>query len=235
MENIDIAGGLLWFVAFLFSTTLHEAAHAWVAWKGGDSTAYLGGQVWLSPLPHIRREPIGMLVVPLFTALTRGWAIGWASTPYSPYWATYHPRRAALMSAAGPGGNLLLAIVSFGQLKAVLVAGIFVAPASARVEHLVDVPGGGMALGFTAQMLSIFLMLNLMLFFFNLIPLPPLDGASALGLLLPEAMALRLRNLAHSPGFSIFGLLIAWQVFPFIVRPLFHVVLWALHPSALYG
>jgi len=70
MDNLGI--GLVWFVAFLLSTTVHEAMHAWAAWRGGDPTAYHGGQVSLSPLPHIRREPIGMLVVPLLTALTQG-------------------------------------------------------------------------------------------------------------------------------------------------------------------
>ena len=98
----DLGIGLVWFVAFLFSTTVHEAMHAFAAWKGGDPTAYHGGQVSLSPLPHIRREPVGMLIVPLLTSLTRGWAMGWASAPYDPVWATRHPRRAAIMAAAGP-------------------------------------------------------------------------------------------------------------------------------------
>jgi hypothetical protein len=102
MENL--ATGLIWFVAFLASTTVHEAMHAWAAWKGGDPTAYHGGQVSLSPLPHIRREPIGMVVVPLLTAPTQGWAMGWASAPYDPFWAARHPRRAALMAFAGPVG-----------------------------------------------------------------------------------------------------------------------------------
>ena len=70
----DVGTGLVWFVAFLLSTTVHEAMHAWAAWRGGDPTAYHGGQVSLSPIPHIRREPIGMLVVPLLTSITQGWA-----------------------------------------------------------------------------------------------------------------------------------------------------------------
>jgi len=67
MNDTVLVYGLLWFIAFLFSTTVHEAMHALAALRGGDPTAYLGGQVSLSPLPHIRREPIGMLVVPLLT------------------------------------------------------------------------------------------------------------------------------------------------------------------------
>src|SRR2546428_1713114 len=108
MNPTNVMDGLFWFVAFLFSTTVHEAMHALAALRGGDRTAYLGGQVSLSPLPHIRREPIGMLVVPLLTAFTNGWAVGWASTPYDPIWAARYPRRAALMAAAGPARNPLI-------------------------------------------------------------------------------------------------------------------------------
>src|SRR4029078_11021706 len=108
MEANQIATGVLWFLAFLFSTTVHEAMHAWAALKGGDPTAYHAGQVSLSPLPHIRREPFGMLILPLLTAVTQGWAIGWASAPYDPHWAARYPRRAAWMAAAGPPREQLL-------------------------------------------------------------------------------------------------------------------------------
>src|SRR6476469_10954504 len=117
MDQMAVATGFLWFVAFLFSTTVHEAMHALVALRGGDPTAYHGGQVSLSPIPHIRREPIGMLLVPLFTALTQGWAMGWASAPYDPVWAERHPKRAALMAAAGPAGNFIIAGIAFVLIK----------------------------------------------------------------------------------------------------------------------
>ena len=70
MDAHQLIDGLFWLFAFLFSTTLHEAAHAYAALRGGDPTAYRGGQVSISPIPHIRREPIGMLVVPLITAIS---------------------------------------------------------------------------------------------------------------------------------------------------------------------
>ena len=90
----------LWYVVFLLSLTCHEAAHALAARLGGDDTAYLGGQVSLNPVPHVRREPMGAVVVPFLTFLytSGGWMMGWASAPYDPSWEDRHPRR-----AGGPG------------------------------------------------------------------------------------------------------------------------------------
>ena len=99
----------IWFVVFLFSTTLHEAAHALLARLGGDDTAYLGGQVTLNPLPHLRREPFGMLLMPIMTFFMAGWMMGWASTPFDPRWAERHPGRQAAMSAAGPASAITAA------------------------------------------------------------------------------------------------------------------------------
>lgn len=235
MDADTLILGLMWFAAFLFSTTVHEALHALAALRGGDRTAYLGGQVSLSPLPHIRREPIGMLVVPLLTAFTNGWAIGWASTPYDPAWAARHPRRAASMAAAGPAGNLLIAIGAFATLRAGLAAGVFVAPERARFHRLVDAAAGASWLTSVGDLLSMLLVLNVLLFVFNLLPFPPLDGASALGGLLPERAATTLRTFVANPVFSLIGILIAWQIFPSIARPLFRTVLQLLHPGALYS
>ena len=229
----NIVIGFLWFVAFLFSTTVHEAMHALVAWKGGDPTAYHGGQVSLSPLPHIRREPIGMVVVPLLTALTQGWALGWASTPYDPYWAARHPKRAALMSAAGPAGNLALAIIAFAIIKAGLAGGWFVPPDTVNFEHLVQSADGTRS--FAGALLSIFLMLNVLLCVFNLLPLPPLDGSAILEIFLPQQMAQQLGEWSRQPMFQMIGLLVAWRVFPMMTDPLFATVLTLLHPDVSYS
>jgi Zn-dependent protease len=234
VEDIDLGRAVMWFVVFLFSTTVHEAMHAWVALRGGDPTAYLGGQVSLSPMPHIKREPIGMLLVPLLTAFTQGWAIGWASTPYDPRWAERHPQRAALMSAAGPAGNLLIGVVSFGVLRAGLATGILVAPERVGFHHLVEVASGNPMLTGLAQILTVLLILNVLLFVFNLLPFPPLDGASALGLVLPARAAAAVRGLAANPIFSLVGLLIAWQLFPSLTRPIFRFVLALMHPGERY-
>src|SRR3990167_6103885 len=118
-----VALGVVWYAVFLFSTTCHEAAHAWAAKLGGDPTAALGGQASINPLPHIQREPLGTVVVPVASYLLGGWMIGWASAPYDPLWAERHPRRAGLMALAGPGANLLLDRKSVGEGKRVDLGG----------------------------------------------------------------------------------------------------------------
>ncbi len=233
MTTPDLAVGFLWFVAFLLSTTVHEAMHAWTAMRGGDPTAYHGGQVSLSPLPHIRREPIGMLVLPLLTALTQGWAIGWASAPYDPHWAARHPKRAAIMAAAGPAGNLLIAGLAFLLLKIGLAAGWFVSPPIVNLDALVYL-ASGTGPGFVGTFLSVLLVLNVFLFVFNLLPLPPLDGASVMGLVLPEDRAVQFRQLVSQPWAQLLGLVVAWKFFPYLTRPIFDVVLRLLHPGAGY-
>jgi Zn-dependent protease len=233
MDQQTLATGFLWFLAFLFSTTVHEAMHALAALRGGDPTAYHGGQVSLSPIPHIRREPIGMLIVPLLTALTQGWAIGWASTPYDPRWAAHYPKRAAVMAAAGPAGNLLIAFAAFVLIKIGLATGWFVPPDSVTFEHLVG--ASDQTRSFMGELLSIFLTLNVLLCAFNLIPLPPLDGASVIGLFVPESVAFKLRELSHTPWFPMIGLLVAWRIFPAIVGPLFGLILKAVYPTLGYS
>ncbi|HUT29642.1 MAG TPA: site-2 protease family protein [Sedimentisphaerales bacterium] len=108
----EIALAAVWYVVLLVSFVFHEAAHGLAAMKLGDPTAYEHGQVTLDPLPHIRKEPFGMVVMPIISYVLAGWMIGWASTPYDPFWAQRHRRRAALMALAGPAANLILVFTS---------------------------------------------------------------------------------------------------------------------------
>src|SRR5262245_55970328 len=128
----ELSNALAFFAVFLFSTTLHEAAHAWAALRGGDPTAYKGGQVSLDPMPHIRREPFGMVILPLLSVIATGWPMGYASAPYDPAWAVRYPRRAAWMALAGPAANLLLVIVAALMLRGGEAAGVFTAPDQIR-------------------------------------------------------------------------------------------------------
>src|SRR5256885_10472536 len=112
-----IALGFIWYVAFLFSTTCHEAAHALAAKIGGDDTAFAGGQVSLNPVPHIQREPWGMVVIPILSLIINGSLIGWASAPYDRMWERRHPRRAAGMALAGPATNYTMKLGAAGPLR----------------------------------------------------------------------------------------------------------------------
>src|SRR5271170_6908705 len=130
--------GVTWYVVFLFSTTCHEAAHALAAKLGGDLTAFHGGQVTIDPVPHIRREPFGMVLVPILSYLFGGWMMGWASAPYDPDWAYRHPHRAAWMSLAGPGANLALVLIASIGIHAGLLLKVFQLPDSANFTHVVE-------------------------------------------------------------------------------------------------
>ena len=122
--NNDIALGLAWYVVFVLSLSFHEAAHAFAAMKLGDKTAYYGGQVSLHPFAHIRREPIGMIVLPIISYILNGWMIGWASAPYDRAWAQRHPKREIMMAMAGPAANLNSCHLGYGNNSGGLFNGI---------------------------------------------------------------------------------------------------------------
>ncbi|MEZ5354784.1 MAG: site-2 protease family protein [Bryobacteraceae bacterium] len=218
----------LWYVAFLLSLTCHEAAHALVAQWGGDLTAYYSGQVTLNPVPHIRREPFGTVVVPLLTFVLGGWMLGWGSAPYDPFWEARHPRSAARMALAGPVANFILVIVAAALIHLGLATGAFAVPSGVGFSHLVDPTGGPVAEG-AAKFLGILFSLNLLLGTFNLLPVSPLDGHSVVGLFLPESTFLRWLEFIRQPMPSLIGILIAWNMFDQIFWPIFTVAVGLLH------
>ena len=220
---------VVWLIVFVISITVHEAAHAWAAYLGGDPTAYQGGQVSLNPLPHMRREPFGMVLIPLVTTFTNGFPIGWASTPYDPRWEERHPRRAAWMAAAGPAANLALALAALVALRVGLDAGVFSLPAQLDATHLVVADTD--FLDGLGRFLSMLLVLNTILCLFNLVPVPPLDGASAITLLLPAQAGLRLRQALRQPAIAMAGLFAVWFGFGAIVRPVFGILIRLVHPD----
>jgi Zn-dependent protease len=229
----DLVAALVWYVAFVLSATLHEAAHALAAKLGGDPTAYEGGQVSIDPVPHIRREPVGMVVLPILSLAIMGWPFGFASAPYSRAWAEQYPQRAAWMSLAGPGANLLLVIGCAAFIWFGVGLGELQAPPTAHFTQVVVAVNGGLWES-AAFIVSVFFTLNLILLLFNLIPLPPLDGSGALPLLLPEDVARRVRELSARPMVGFIGLLIVWRVFGAIFGPVFTFALNLLYPGAGY-
>jgi Zn-dependent protease len=217
-----LLNGLVQYVVLIFSMTVHEAAHATWAMRHGDLTAYQGGQVSLDPVPHIRREPIGMVLIPVLTYAMNGWMMGWASAPLSMLWIINHPRKAAAVSLAGPLANLAIAVTAAFVIRALVGTGAI------PIESIYGASANGVEVGI-GFVLRWFFFLNTALFVFNLLPIPPLDGSSALGLLLSEEAAFRLQTTIRQPmiamlGFPIFMLVggkLAMPVISFLLSLLF--------------
>jgi Zn-dependent protease len=207
MPNISpeaLAGGFILFVVFLFSTTCHEAAHALVAKIGGDETAFHGGQVTLNPVPHIQREPWGMVVIPILMLVMSSGAsiIGWASAPYDPSWERRHPHRAAWMALAGPATNYTLMLIAAILLRVGWHQGWL---------H---------QNGFAENLIWAFFSLNLLLGTFNLLPVTPLDGSTAIMLFMPETRAARYLDWLRGNQYGILGLVVALVGFRYIYGPI---------------
>jgi Zn-dependent protease len=226
--------GLIWYIVFLFSTTCHEGGHSLAAYLGGDTTAFQGGQMSLNPLPHIRREPMGLVVVPILSYLIAHWMIGWASAPYNPSWQQRYPRRAAWMALAGPAANFVLVIASALLIRLGMAMGFFRFPESVGFTSVVEAAVPGVA-GFAATFLSILFVLNLLLGTFNLLPVPPLDGNTGITLLMREQTALRFLNWTRSQGFGMAGLLLAWVLYDKIFGLIFRISLSVLYPGSHWG
>lgn len=230
MDADYLALGGVWYVVFLLSLTCHEAAHALAAKLGGDETAAAAGQVTLNPVPHIRREPFGTILIPLLSYMMSGWMMGWASAPHDPRWAQRYPRRAAWMALAGPAANFGLALIGAGALVGGSWAGWFHTGGSVRFAGLMS-GRTEIAEGF-AVFSSILFSLNLLLGVFNLLPLAPLDGNSAIALILPESAAAKFFEISRGPTFSMIGLLVAWQLFDRIFSPVYGAVVGAVFRAA---
>ncbi len=219
MLDVNLAHLLVWYLVFVFSTTCHEYAHALVAYKGGDLTAYEGGQLSLDPTPHIRRSPFGMVIVPLLSFVWYQWMIGWASVPYDPRWGKRHPRWQAMMSAAGPLANFTLAAAAIVSIRVLVGAGVFEVPRSVDFQQLVVAvgdPEGQSITGALAMALSILANLNLLLGIFNLMPFPPLDGAGVVEGAGPTPVAQLYEKLREQPMLPMLGLVVAWYSFGYL-------------------
>jgi len=233
MDYAVLAIGVVWYAAFVVSTTIHEAAHAFAAKKFGDPTAYHHGLVTIDPIPHIQRSPFGMLIIPILSYVLNGWMIGWASAPYDPFWAHNNRKQAALMSLAGPAGNLLLLLAAGITVRIGMLLGYFHPPETITFTGVTAAASSGLA-NSSAVVISIFFSLNLILLAFNLIPLPPLDGSSVLMLFMQESAAEKYEHFLSQPGISLFGLVIAWNLFDKILPPIHSLALAILYPGLTY-
>jgi Zn-dependent protease len=219
------------YLMFVFSTTCHEAAHAYAAKRGGDNTAYALGHVTLDPMPHIRRSPFGMVILPLISVFTMGYPLGFASVPYDARWGQRHPLRQALMSLSGPLANFSLAITAIVILRVLLASGIFQLGGTGIHIGFVTLNEGVAAnspLAALAFLLSYLFMLNLILGIFNLVPLPPLDGAGVAEGVSPRVVGSFYARLREIPAHELLGWIAASQLFRYADGPIDRLIVLAL-------
>ena len=156
-------------IVLIFSVVIHEVSHGYVAEELGDSTARDMGRLTLNPLKHI--DPFGSIILPLLMSLIPGGIIlGWAKpVPYNPFNLKDPKKGGALIAAAGPASNLVVAFIF-----------------SIFYRLFMYVPNVGGALITLEPLFASIVMLNIMLAIFNLVPIPPLDGSKILFALIPR-------------------------------------------------
>jgi Zn-dependent protease len=191
-------------IVFLFAISVHESAHAWMANRCGDPTAKMLGRVTLNPLKHI--DPIGTVLLPAIGLISGAGIFGWAKpTPVTTSNFKHEVRDDVFTTVAGPASNLLIAGVSVVCLTAIAY---FTVDGKEYVQNIAD---GALTDTDSLWMPVIWLLysavrMNLLLFVFNLIPVPPLDGSHVLRHMLPDSV----RNIYDSVG--MFGILLLFTM-----------------------
>ncbi|KQN90493.1 peptidase M48 [Sphingomonas sp. Leaf231] len=197
--NGIIWSAAIWIIPLVIAIVFHEVAHGLAARTLGDPTAHEQRRLSLNPLRHV--DPIGTVVLPLMLAIAKAPVFGWAKPVPVDASRLPHPRRDMMLVAlAGPGSNLILALIG-----AVLL-GLF-------TRDIYGVAPGSLSAFVAANLLN-FVLINVFLAIFNLIPLPPFDGGHVVAGLLPERLARRWDQLARF-GFPL--LIVLLLVLPSLV------------------
>jgi Zn-dependent protease len=208
-----IAMGLTAYVVLLFSLSVHESAHAWMAHKMGDDTALALGRVSLNPIVHI--DPIGTLLFPLIQIFTGIPTFGWAKpTPYNPsnFRRDVSMRQGhMLVAGAGPVSNLLLALLFTAVFFVIIRAGV---PLEQGQPLVMIVVAG--------------IQMNVVLAIFNLVPIPPLDGSKVASYGLPGSFGDRYDRVMEPYGFMILLLLMVTGLLSYVISPITTWVMFTL-------
>ncbi|MEO5574447.1 MAG: site-2 protease family protein [Gammaproteobacteria bacterium] len=213
MEDLSLLQRIaVWALPVIFAITVHEVAHGWAARRLGDPTAMMLGRLTLNPIKHI--DPIGTLLVPAVMFMVSPFVFGWAK-PVPVTWENLkHPKRdMALVAAAGPLANLIMALLWGLLIKITLMFG---AQPGQPAQFLIYMGIAGISI-------------NIILMVLNLLPIPPLDGGRVLSGLLPGPWAWQL-NRIESYGFVLLLLLLVTGVLGQILTPIVSAL-----QRALYG
>jgi len=185
MSGIEIF--IFQLVVLIFSVMIHEVAHGFVAEKLGDPTARLAGRLTLNPLKHL--DPFGSVILPLILSIPllfggSAFIFGWAKpVPYNPYNLKDPEKGGAVVAAAGPLSNILLAAIFGGLIRLFIGFGF-----------------GSLTL---VALLSVIVSINLLLAIFNLLPIPPIDGSKVITFFLPHRGRVLWNNFWRKIGGAI--------------------------------
>jgi Zn-dependent protease len=190
LPSIDLYTVSVWVLPVLLAITLHEAAHGFVAWRLGDDTAYRLGRVSANPFRHV--DPFGTVILPGILLLSgSSFLFGYAKPVPVRVGSLRHPRRDSIfVSAAGPGANLLIAVVS------------------ALLLHLTGLLPTEEAAKWTHDTLVNSVLLNVSLAVFNMLPIPPLDGSRVVLGLLPTELARAYQHLFRYGLLLVIGIVL---------------------------
>lgn len=196
----DLVSIVISLVLVMFSATLHEVAHGYAAYKLGDPTAKMAGRLTLNPKAHL--DPVGSVVLPLMMAIAGGPIFAFAKpVPYNPNNLRHPVRDEVLVALAGPVCNILQAAAGTVVVR---ILWFYVYPAV----------GASLALTYAGYIFSSYVYINLVLAFFNLIPLPPLDGSAIVSPLLHGRARIKYYEIQH---YAMPVLLIAMYVLPMVL------------------
>lgn len=181
----------VWIIPVLLAITMHEAAHAWAASRLGDSTAKMLGRLSINPMRHI--DLVGTILVPILVGVLSqfNFVFGWAKPVPINGAQLHHPRRdMALVTAAGPAANLIMALMWAGLFKLVLIL---------NTQSSITL--------FLLLMAQAGIVINLILALLNLLPIPPLDGSRIAASLLPPRYAYHYMKIEPYGFFILIGLM----------------------------
>ena len=213
MDISTVAYYICAILSFIPALVLHEVAHGWAAYKLGDPTAKSRGRLSLNPLKHI--DPFGTVILPLGLMILHMPIFGYAKpVPYNPSYFKDPRKGDAITGFAGPLANLLMAGVAAG------VAWLLLPVAQSLTQNEVGAY-------FYFMFLPMFCLINLYLMFFNLIPIPPLDGSSIIAVFIPERWLPKWYSVQHY-AFPIFMICII--ALPYIIG--FNPFSWYLDVTA---
>jgi Zn-dependent protease len=189
------------YIIIILSSVIHEYAHGWAAYQQGDSTAKDAGRLTLNPLRHL--DPFGTIILPLILLFTSNIFIGWAKpVPYNPYNLKDQKFGTLKVAAAGPGINLIIALILGLVLR-------FLFPVIYQINY------------YLPTFISFIVYVNIVLALFNLIPFPPLDGSKIISDIFP-GFGKRLLQL-NFLGIAL-ALFIAFSVLPTIANFIFKII-----------